>query len=845
MSFAKRSALLGLSSLCSLVVASQAHAATFISEYVEGSSNNKAIEIINTGEGNVDLSLCELLRYSNGSASGVSIPLSGTLSPDSVHVVCNTNFSAAAIAVCDQTSGSLSFNGDDAMELRCDGLTLDVIGQIGSDPGSEWGSGQASTKDNTICRKSSVTEGDVDGSDAFDPAGEWVGFPRDTFSGLGDPALCAGSAPTGLSCQATVATIGEVQGTGDVSPLEGTVQTVRGVVSASLPGLGGFFLQNTGADADGNPLSSDAIWVESSSNASVTQGQVLAVRGSVSEKFGRTQISASEISAPCGSGSVGVTVVDASEVGTWERYEGMMVRPSRNVTISGTYNLERFNELIVADGGILIQPTDVHSTAAGVQGLVEANANRSFVIDDPSNVQNLFPLLCAGGLDAQNEVTCRAGSQIDALSVEGPLDYGFGKFRIRDLDSSIELAEQAPRPVFVPNVGRADVRVAGFNVLNYFVTLNQGGATCGPSNADCRGANSAQEFDRQAEKLVLALDKLGADVIAMQELENPRPGQDFSTTAIQDLVNRLNALPSTRSCGEGQWLAVNPGGPLGTDVISNGIIYCSDAVRFLDVDVLDDSDLLALGLSDLGAVFNGPNTNRVVMGAKFEDLVSGQEFAVVVSHQKSKGSRRPFRDACAASGAADPDCDQGDGAGYYNQMRTNGSIAIRAWLENSSKLDAPYQLVLGDINAYSAESPVQNFVDAGYERLTAGMASSYAFDGVWGTLDHAFANSALAPRITGASSWSINAQEPRAFDYNTEHKGSGSGREQDALDAYYSADEFRSSDHNPLLVGLCLREDCSKAAEPRPPITGAPVTGGFGLVALGLGLAGFLRRRRD
>ncbi|MBU1410648.1 hypothetical protein KKC22_03930, partial [Myxococcota bacterium] len=76
------------------------------------------------------------------------------------------------------------FNGDDAVDLVCGGVTLDVIGQIGVDPGSEWGTGLTSTSDNTLQKKCEVFT-DSDGSDVFDPASQWDGFATDTVSDLG------------------------------------------------------------------------------------------------------------------------------------------------------------------------------------------------------------------------------------------------------------------------------------------------------------------------------------------------------------------------------------------------------------------------------------------------------------------------------------------------------------------------------------------------------------------------------------------------------------------------------------------------------------------------------------
>ena len=167
----------------------------FFSEYVEGSSNNKALEIFNGYGTAVDLSNFQVKIYFNGNTSaGTTITLSGTLNPGDVFVLADNDADAAILAAADQTSTASFFNGDDAVELvqvtsQQNGGTInvthDVIGQIGDDPGSQWGSGATSTKDNTIRRKSSVSVGDSNGSDAFDPSTEWDGYAQDTFDGLG------------------------------------------------------------------------------------------------------------------------------------------------------------------------------------------------------------------------------------------------------------------------------------------------------------------------------------------------------------------------------------------------------------------------------------------------------------------------------------------------------------------------------------------------------------------------------------------------------------------------------------------------------------------------------------
>ena len=164
----------------------------FISEYVEGSSFNKAIEIVNGTGTTIDLSAYRIAIYSNGSATPTfTIPLDAvSLSNLDVFVLSHSSADTAILNAANQTSGSLSFNGNDVVSLQeTAGTNIDVIGQIGVDPGTEWGSGLTSTQNNTLRRKSSVNTGDPDGSNAFDPAGEWDGFAQDTFDGLGSHTI--------------------------------------------------------------------------------------------------------------------------------------------------------------------------------------------------------------------------------------------------------------------------------------------------------------------------------------------------------------------------------------------------------------------------------------------------------------------------------------------------------------------------------------------------------------------------------------------------------------------------------------------------------------------------------
>ena len=160
----------------------------FISEYIEGSSNNKAIEVFNGTGASVDLvaGTYNIQMFFNGSSSaGLTINLTGSVANGDVFVIAHSSATGTILAQADQTNGSGWFNGDDAIVLRKGTTIIDAIGQIGFDPGTEWGTGLASTADNTLRRVEAIEAGDPNGADAFDPAAQWDGFATDTFDGLG------------------------------------------------------------------------------------------------------------------------------------------------------------------------------------------------------------------------------------------------------------------------------------------------------------------------------------------------------------------------------------------------------------------------------------------------------------------------------------------------------------------------------------------------------------------------------------------------------------------------------------------------------------------------------------
>lgn len=157
-----------------------------ISEYLEGSANNKAVELYNASSGSIDLSTCSLtLRNSCGAGTPVTHTMTGSLASGGTWVLCHPSFSSPVL--CDESPASrvINHNGDDVYSLECGGTVLDTFGSTFGSCESTWGSGDTSSAERALRRQARIVTGDTDLGDAFDPATEWDGFARDSFDGLG------------------------------------------------------------------------------------------------------------------------------------------------------------------------------------------------------------------------------------------------------------------------------------------------------------------------------------------------------------------------------------------------------------------------------------------------------------------------------------------------------------------------------------------------------------------------------------------------------------------------------------------------------------------------------------
>jgi predicted extracellular nuclease len=213
----------------------------FFSEYVEGSSNNKAVEIYNgtgtavpLGAGNYQVRSF----HNGGTIANTAVTLTGTVAAGDVYVLAHSSADPAVVAQADQLTAVNWFNGNDAVVLTKgpSNQVVDAIGQIGFDPGTEWGSGLVSTQDNTLRRKGLIEAGDTNATDVFDPAAEWDGFPVNTFSGLGTHAVDAND-PVIVNCGPPIALEAETGTTRQVSASDADGRVVSFALSTPPAGV--------------------------------------------------------------------------------------------------------------------------------------------------------------------------------------------------------------------------------------------------------------------------------------------------------------------------------------------------------------------------------------------------------------------------------------------------------------------------------------------------------------------------------------------------------------------------------------------------------------------------------
>ncbi|MCA9784775.1 MAG: ExeM/NucH family extracellular endonuclease [Candidatus Delongbacteria bacterium] len=531
-------------------------------------------------------------------------------------------------------------------------------------------------------------------------------------------------------------TIPDIQGTRESSPVVGQTLETHGVVTLLLKKGEqpvGFVIQDQ--NGDGDPGTSDALFVDWDQTGGLPHvGDLLTVRGTVDEENGRTGLA--HVGILDRKGDTPLPAAQPFRLGddsSLEALEGMRVSHDGPLTVIDTYHLGRYGSAILCEGP---RPFTAGSLPATVGQIDRSLA--SVILDDADLQQNPARIAWLG-----EQPMPRTGDLLPR--VEGVLEPFKEGWHLQ-ASAVLELQRGNPRPDSPSEVG-GSLRVASFNVLNFFAT--PGG----------RGADSAEEITRQQAKLESALLALDADLYGLIEIQND------SGQALQKLVDALNG-----SRGEEVWRAVaDPAEGLGSDAIKQAFVYRPASL-----------ELIGAARTDTDPIYSRPPLAITVKSRK-----DGQVLSVIVNHLKSKGCR----------GAEGEEKDQGQGC--WNALRTRQAARLLEFVERVKQESGdPDVLLMGDLNAYLEEDPPRLLEQAGFEnllrRLPAETRYSYVYQGQSGVLDHALASTSLAPLVSGIGVWHINADECPLLDYNLEYKDP----------TIFKPDPFRSSDHDPVLIGL-------------------------------------------
>ena len=785
-----------------LLAALPAQAAVFFSEYVEGSSNNKALEIYNSGSTPVDLAAggYKVAIYFNGNTTATgNIALSGTIPAGGVFVLANSSASAAVTAVANQTSGSLTFNGDDAIALVDSSGTLDVIGQIGVDPGSEWGSGLTSTADNTLRRMDSVTSGDPDGSDAFDPAVQWVGFATDTFDGLG----CAGVSACGGSV-GNDHRIYEIQGSAQISPLNGQqVTNVPGIVTAVA--ATGFYMQD--GDGDGDPATSDGIFVYTGSAPSVSVGDEVKVDATVSEYrpggSNSNNLSITELNNPTvtpasnlfsnnsiapviignggrvppnqiidndTSGSVEVaaqTTYDPNQDGIdfYESLEGMLVQVNDARVIAPTNS---YGEIwVLGDAGANASGTNARGGITLIDDGDSIDSNPERILVDLSGLTSDYPQTQVGDTTPQ---------------ITGVMSYGFYNFRILPTSLPVFTAGGlSPQTESLDeSAGAAALSIGSYNLENFDV--NDGDTCDGAPDQDVASGRMA----RLAQHIATNLQ--APAILAVEEVQD---NDGCTDDGVVDATTTLDTLVQAIVDAGGphySYVQINPqndadGGIPGGN-IRQAILYdpgrasfvagaqgAGDATTATAPELEDGKLALSYSPGRIAPTDSAWSSSRKPLAATFD--VNGRRLLVIANHFNSKGGDQPlfgrYQPPTLSSAT----------------QRSQQAQLVHDFVANALSLDPGARIVvLGDLNDFSWSTPLRTL--DGQAQGTAILSDlstlllpdaerySYVYEGNSQELDHLYVTQALLP----------DAQY-QAVHVNSEF-------------------EDQASDHDPLLAVLSL-----------------------------------------
>ncbi len=764
-----------------------------------------------------------LIRLATGGANGVAVP-----TPDATGTT-NMSASAGKLALLNNT---VVLSGTCPLTTTPTAGIVDFVGFGGTASCFETAAAPAGSNTMSIVRANGTANSGNSCLDTNNNSSDFSAVAPNPRNSTAPAQPCGGSGGGGGGGDPIARTIPEIQGSGAASPFVGQRVITSGVVTKV--NSNGFFFQDP--NGDGNPLTSDGIFVFTGNTvyADAMPGNRIEVTGTVVEfAVGTrpdvvarplTQLSTlTQLTFQGGGNTIVPVVVALPEAveGDLERYEGMLVTLSGSFTVNQNFYQGRYGQLTLAAGGRLETPTNrFRPGTAQALALADENDRRRILLDDGSSLQNPNPIpyLSADGLP-------RAGYTTGAIT--GVIDYGLatnssagaGDYKIHPVASTAftpgNVRTAAPEPA------AGNVKVASFNVLNYFTAFTNGGGTAvgctlggSTTTGNCRGADNANEFARQQTKIVAAMVAIDADVFGLMEIQNN------GNVAAANLAAALNA-----QVGAGTYVTTSLPADTGTDAIRVAMIY--KPARLVPV---------GSAISD-----NDPVNNRPTLAQTF-GMANGERFTVLVNHLKSKGSCPSPSDPGALGNT-----DIGDGQGCWNLQRQQQAQRLRTFVaQRQAAAGSNDALLIGDFNAYGMEDPIVELTSMGYidqigryaglgGPAASSFGYSYVFDGAAGRLDHAIATQTMSAKVLSAAPWHINADETTIADYNTEFKAPEmrcdlGGTSLCPPDPYQPT-PYRASDHDPVVVGLEIVKRINGTAG-RDVLVGTPgddvITGGPG-----------------
>jgi predicted extracellular nuclease len=490
--------------------------------------------------------------------------------------------------------------------------------------------------------------------------------------------------------------------------------------------LKGYFLQ------DARGLDKSGIFVLDSINK-VDQGQVVLLEALVDEYYHQTVLRDVKLLKVSSYKKKPHAKKLRFPLNDKETFEGAFVEIKQKMTLTDAYSFLKYGQLELSAIGILQQPTeylDAQNDSLEIKGLEVSQMLNSIIIDDISNQK--YP----EQLYAKNE-NLRLGAELSKLR---------GYFYQRNERYFFKITDSLD----FKNVQRSEsINVEGeLNIMVYNLHNLFNGDGQGEGFPTARGAKTFDDYQLQLVKLANAIKVANPDVLALVELEND--GEDSYSSIIQ-LAEALNSVIPSRS-----YRVAESNLASGRDAIKLGIIY-------------DENRISTDGLAEYhsNSIFSRA---PIFQKFTFQDSLS---FVLNVNHFKSKSPRN-------ASGL---NLDQGDGQVAYNHKRVQQAESLIQLID--SLYADENMLIVGDLNAYTSEDPIQK-IEESFTRLNT-KGETYVYKGRAGVLDHAFVNTSMSKYVHSAQIWSINALEPAWMDYRNSNADSSM---------------YRSSDHNPLLIGL-------------------------------------------